>query len=65
MDTILYALSGVVDEKRGWGPDGDTFRCMDALERLGGEAWFRLGDLDLATHLRRTELLARAGHRLR
>ena len=31
---------------------------MDALERLGGETWFRLGDLDLATHLRRTELLA-------
>jgi LPPG:FO 2-phospho-L-lactate transferase len=30
---------------------------MDALERLGGETWFRLGDIDLATHLRRTELL--------
>jgi len=58
VDTVLYALSGVVDEKRGWGPRGDTFRCMDALERLGGETWFRLGDLDLATHLRRTELLA-------
>ncbi|MBV9322176.1 MAG: 2-phospho-L-lactate transferase [Chloroflexi bacterium] len=58
VDTVLYALSGVVDEKRGWGPRGDTFRCMEALERLGGETWFRLGDLDLATHLRRTELLA-------
>ena len=58
MDTVLYALSGVVDEKRGWGPRGDTFRAMDALERLGGETWFRLGDLDLATHIRRTELLA-------
>jgi LPPG:FO 2-phospho-L-lactate transferase len=57
VDTVLYALSGVVDETRGWGPRGDTFRCMDALERLGGETWFRLGDLDLATHLRRTELL--------
>jgi LPPG:FO 2-phospho-L-lactate transferase len=58
VDTVLYALSGVVDEERGWGPRGDTFRCMDALERLGGETWFRLGDLDLAVHLRRTELLA-------
>jgi LPPG:FO 2-phospho-L-lactate transferase len=57
VDTVLYALSGVVDEKRGWGPRGDTFQCMDALERLGGETWFRLGDIDLATHLRRTELL--------
>ncbi len=58
VDTVLYALSGVVDEKRGWGPRGDTFQCMHALDRLGGETWFRLGDLDLATHLRRTELLA-------
>jgi LPPG:FO 2-phospho-L-lactate transferase len=58
VDTVLYALSGVVDEKRGWGPRGDTFRTMDALEHLGGETWFRLGDLDLATHIRRTELLA-------
>jgi LPPG:FO 2-phospho-L-lactate transferase len=57
VDTVLYALSGLVDEKRGWGPHGDTFQCMDALERLGGETWFRLGDIDLATHLRRTELL--------
>jgi LPPG:FO 2-phospho-L-lactate transferase len=58
VDTVLYALSGVVDEKRGWGPRGDSFRTMDALDRLGGETWFRLGDVDLATHIRRTELLA-------
>lgn len=58
VDTMLYALSGLVDEKRGWGPRGDSFRTMRALERLGGETWFQLGDLDLATHLRRTELLA-------
>jgi LPPG:FO 2-phospho-L-lactate transferase len=58
VDTVLYALSGVVDEKRGWGPRGDSFRTMDALARLGGETWFRLGDIDLATHIRRTELLA-------
>lgn len=58
VDTVLYALGGLVDERRGWGPRGDTFRCMDTLERLGGETWFRLGDVDLAMHLRRTELLA-------
>ncbi len=58
VDTVLYALSGLVNEKQGWGPRGDTFRCLAALERLGGETWFRLGDVDLATHLRRTQLLA-------
>jgi LPPG:FO 2-phospho-L-lactate transferase len=57
VDTVLYALSGLVNEKQGWGPRGDSFRAMAALERLGGETWFRLGDVDLATHLRRTELL--------
>lgn len=57
VDTLLYALAGVVDDARGWGPRGDTFRAMAALERLGGDAWFRLGDVDLATHLRRRELL--------
>lgn len=61
IDTVLYALAGLVNEARGWGPKGDTFRCMAALDRLGGETWFRLGDLDLATHLRRRELLD-AGH---
>lgn len=58
VDTVLYALAGVVDEKRGWGPAGDTFRAMTALERLGAETWFRLGDVDLATHIRRSDLLA-------
>ena len=58
VDTVLYALSGTVDEKRGWGPRGDSFRCMATLHHLGGETWFQLGDLDLATHLRRSELLA-------
>jgi LPPG:FO 2-phospho-L-lactate transferase len=58
VDTMLYALSGRVDEKRGWGPHGDTYRCMGLLEQLGGETWFALGDLDLALHLRRTELLS-------
>lgn len=57
VDTVLYALAGVVDEGQGWGPASDSFRCLAALERLGGDAWFRLGDLDLATHLRRTGLM--------
>lgn len=51
---MLDALSGLVDEKQGWGPH-DSFRCVAALERLGGETWSRLGNLELATHLRRTE----------
>ena len=58
IDTVVYALAGLTNPETGWGVAGDSFRALDALGRLGGETWFRLGDLDLAMHLRRTELLA-------
>ncbi|MHB8439479.1 MAG: 2-phospho-L-lactate transferase [Acidimicrobiales bacterium] len=57
LDTVSYTLSGRSDAERGWGLAGETWRVMDALEALGGEAWFRLGDHDLATHLYRTQRL--------
>jgi len=58
LDSITYALAGMLSRKRGWGVEGDTFHCLDAMRRLGEPAWFQLGDRDLATHLRRTELLS-------
>ena len=61
LDTVLYALSGRLDPERGWGIRNDSFRCMAALAGAGGESWFRLGDLDLATHLYRTGLLRDGG----
>ncbi len=57
IDTTLYALSGRQDARRGWGVDGDSFRCMTALRDYSRDAWFNLGDLDLATHLYRTGLM--------
>jgi LPPG:FO 2-phospho-L-lactate transferase len=58
-DTVLYTLAGLDDRERGWGLRDETWTTMDQLERLGREAWFRLGDRDIATHLLRTERLAR------
>ena len=58
VDTVVYALAGLTNPETGWGVAGDSFRALETLSRLGGETWFRLGDLDLAMHLRRTELLA-------
>ena len=63
LDTVMYALAGMTNPETGWGIRGDTFRTLEALGRLGAETWFRLGDIDLATHVRRTELL-RAGRSL-
>jgi len=57
IDTLVYTLSGKSDEARGWGLAGETWGFMEALGELGGEAWFNLGDHDLAMHILRTEKL--------
>lgn len=53
LDICTYVLAGVVAE-RGWGYADDSFRCLEGLATYGREAWFGLGDRDLATHLHRT-----------
>jgi LPPG:FO 2-phospho-L-lactate transferase len=58
LDTVTYTLAELSDRERGWGLAGETWNFMSALERLGGEQWFRLGDHDLALHVERTRLLA-------
>jgi len=58
LDTVMYTLAGVAHPEQGWGLAGETFHALAMMERLGGPAWFRLGDRDLATHLFRTEALA-------
>jgi len=59
LDTVMYTLSGLGDQQRGWGLAGESFRALSMVERYGGESWFQLGDLDLGTHIVRTEALAR------
>jgi LPPG:FO 2-phospho-L-lactate transferase len=56
LDINLYALAGVVAD-RGWGYADDTFHCLEGLATYGREAWFGLGDRDLATHIHRTLML--------
>ncbi len=58
VDTVIYTLAGVVNQANGWGLEGETFNALDALGRLYGKPWFKLGDRDLATHLYRTDRLA-------
>jgi LPPG:FO 2-phospho-L-lactate transferase len=57
LDTVTYTLAGLANPQHGWGIRGDSFRCLEALGRLGADTWFQLGDLDLATHLFRTQRL--------
>ena len=63
LDTITYTLSGLVNKANGWGVVGDTFNTISAMRRYGEDAWFGLGDQDMATHILRTRWL-HAGHSL-
>lgn len=58
LDTLMYTLGDAVHEGQGWGRRDETSRVSDDLAAYGlGWEWFTLGDLDLATHLARTQLL--------
>ena len=58
LDTVMYTLAGIANPQTGWGIAGETWSFLGQMGRLGGPAWFRLGDRDLATHVLRSERLA-------
>ncbi|MCY4365324.1 MAG: 2-phospho-L-lactate transferase [Chloroflexi bacterium] len=57
LDTMLYTLAGLSNPETGWGLAGESFRVLEMLNRYGADTWFNLGDMDMATHIRRTQLL--------
>ncbi|MBK7451861.1 MAG: 2-phospho-L-lactate transferase [Anaerolineales bacterium] len=57
LDTVCYTLAGLANNETGWGRAGETWNTISNIEKLGGPAWFRLGDQDFATHLERTRRL--------
>lgn len=57
LDSVLYTLAGLLDEEAGWGLAAETWTALELLGRYGEPTWFRIGDGDLATHVRRTRLL--------
>ncbi|HNC07509.1 MAG TPA: 2-phospho-L-lactate transferase [Anaerolineales bacterium] len=57
LDTVCYTLAGLANPETGWGRVDETWNTIANIEKLGGPAWFRLGDQDIATHLERTRRL--------
>jgi LPPG:FO 2-phospho-L-lactate transferase len=57
IDSVLYTLAGMLNPETGWGVAGDTWTALRVLGRYGEPTWFRVGDADLATHVRRSRLL--------
>jgi LPPG:FO 2-phospho-L-lactate transferase len=58
LDTVMYTLADLSDDERGWGLQNETFHALEGMRRYGADAWFMLGDRDLATHLERTRALS-------
>ncbi|MBO36316.1 MAG: 2-phospho-L-lactate transferase [Anaerolineaceae bacterium] len=54
LDTVMYTLCGLNNLEAGWGLELESWNFMEALQEIGSETWFRLGDRDLATHVQRT-----------
>ena len=63
VDTVMYTLAGLSNPETGWGITGETFQALERMNAYGADTWFNLGDKDLATHIRRTDLL-RQGYSL-
>ncbi len=57
LDTVMYTLAGLANPETGWGLAQESFHALGMLRRYRAETWFSLGDKDLATHIRRTQLL--------
>jgi LPPG:FO 2-phospho-L-lactate transferase len=58
LDTVMYTLGGGISEEQGWGRPDESRRTSAEIAAYGrGWDWFTLGDLDLATHIVRTDLL--------
>jgi len=64
VDTVVYALSDILDISKMWGIKDDTFNFLQQCEILGlGDTWFKIGDKDLAMHVLRTYLMSK-GYKL-
>jgi LPPG:FO 2-phospho-L-lactate transferase len=59
IDAVIYRLAGIFNTKAGYGVVDETFHMLETLRRIGEDAWFHIGDHDLATHLIRADLLRR------
>lgn len=58
LDTVMYTLGGGISKEQGWGRENESRRTSSEISTYGrGWDWFTLGDLDLATHIVRTDLL--------
>ena len=63
IDTVLYTLSDMINDELWYGVKDDTFITHDRLEELGCGELLRIGDIDRATKIQKTQLMEMHGLR--
>lgn len=61
IDTVLYTMADMINEEVWYGVKDDTFITHERLEEIGCAELLRIGDIDRATKIQKTQLIEKYG----
>lgn len=61
IDTVLYTMADIINDEFWYGVKNDTFITHNRLEELGCSELLRIGDIDRATKIQKTQLMEKYG----
>ncbi len=61
IDTVLYTMSDMINDELWYGVKDDTFITHERLEEIGCGELLRIGDIDRATKIQKTQLMEKYG----
>lgn len=61
IDTVLYTLADMINDELWYGVKDDTFITHERLEEIGCPELLRIGDIDRATKIQKTQLMEKYG----
>ena len=61
IDTVLYTMSDMINDELWYGVKNDTFITHERLEKIGCPELLRIGDIDRATKIQKTQLMKKYG----
>ena len=61
IDTVLYTMADMINDEFWYGVKDDTFITHERLEELGCGELLRIGDIDRATKIQKTQLMQKYG----
>lgn len=61
VDTVLYTMSDMINDELWYGVKNDTFITNERLAEIGCPELLRIGDIDRATKIQKTQLMDKYG----